>query len=238
MSELEEVAHRVAIVRGDDVEGMRSLLADQEVLLVSVGAPHAEAYEDTYLRTAKTLATVVPDLPNLKQILYTGSYAVYGDRHGDWVDETTVIAPSTPNAIILAETEQILQTLAQGDRLVCLFRLGGIYGPGRELLKIFRRAAGTVRPGTGEDASNWIHLDDIVGAIDFARQHRLKGLYNLVQDPPITVKALLDQIFQAHQLPDARWDATQQSPRPYNAKVSNQKLKNAGYVFLHSELSV
>jgi len=40
---------------------------------------------------------------------------------------------------------------------VCILRLGGIYGPRRELVKIFGRVAGTIRPGNGEDATNWIH---------------------------------------------------------------------------------
>jgi len=36
---------------------------------------------------------------------------------------------------------------------VCILRLGGIYGPRRELVKIFGRVAGTIRPGNGEDAT-------------------------------------------------------------------------------------
>jgi len=115
----------------------------------------------------------------VRQLIYTGSYAVYGDREGAWVDEASPVAPANPNGHS-CETEQVLLSASSDDMSVCILRLGGIYGPRRELVKIFGRVAGTIRPGNGEDATNWIHLDDIVAAIKFARQHRLQGIYNLV----------------------------------------------------------
>ena len=233
---LESVAQRVQVVQGNDEEGVRSLLQDQAVVLLSVGAPHATAYEETYLQTAKTLVAVLKDVPTVQQVIYTGSYAVYGDRQGAWVDETSEIAPANRNGELLAETEQVLLSAASDSLKVCVLRLGGIYGPGRELTKIFRRAAGTTRPGNGEDAANWVHLDDIVGAIDFARQQSLTGLYNLVGTVPTTTGVLLERLFTAHGLPNVTWDASQPSTRPYNARVSNQKLREAGYQFLYPQI--
>ena len=234
---LEGVAQRVELLQGNDAAGMRSLLQDQSCVLLSVGAPASspEAYETTYLQTAKTLVDALRDSPSVKQIIYTGSYAVYGDRQGAWVDETSELAPANRNGEILAETEAVL--LSASDRVkVCIFRLGGIYGPGRELVKIFRRAAGTTRPGDGSDAANWVHLDDIVGAIAFAQQHQLEGVYNLVGDVPTTSRELLDLVCTQHNLPPVTWDTSQKSTRPYNAKVSNQKLRSAGYQFVHPKI--
>lgn len=236
IAELEAIADRAILVNGSDRETLRSALADQQVVLLSVGAPNSDAYETTYLRTAKTLVQALGD--TVEQVIYTGSYAVYGDRQADWVTEATPIAPATRNGEILAETEQLLLGAATAHRRICIFRLGGIYGPGRELIKIFRRAAGTTRPGDGSDASNWVHLDDIVGAIDFARRHRLQGIYNLVQDVPLTTGELLDRLLTAHQLPPVSWDTSQSSTRPYNAKVSNRKLRQAGYQFLYPEIRI
>jgi len=236
VSELEALVDRVVIVRGDDEIGLRSLLHDQQVVLLSIGAPNTDAYEETYLQTAKTLVSVLDDVPTVEQVIYTGSYAVYGDRAGQWVDETTPISPANRNGDILAETEQILLRAETPHRCVCVFRLGGIYGPGRELKKIFQRAAGTTRPGSGTDAANWVHLEDIVGAIAFAQQQRLTGIYNLVGTIPTTTRELLDRVCAAHQLPPVEWDASQPSRRPYNARVSNQKLRNAGYEFKYPEI--
>lgn len=233
---LESVAQRVQVVKGNDEGGVRSLLQDQAIVLLSVGAPNAAAYEETYLQTAKTLVAVLKDVPTVQQVIYTGSYAVYGDRQGAWVDETSEIAPANRNGELLAETEQVLLSAASDSLKVCVLRLGGIYGPGRELTKIFGRAAGTTRPGNGEDAANWVHLDDIVGAIDFARQQSLTGLYNLVGTVPTTTGVLLERLFTAHGLPNVTWDASQSSTRPYNARVSNQKLREAGYQFLYPQI--
>lgn len=235
IAELEAIVDRAVVVEGSDPAALQTLLSDQQLLLVSVGAPHADAYETTYLQTVKTLLQVL-DQTSVQQVIYTGSYAVYGDRQGDWVTEETPVQPANRNGEILVETEQILLKAAKPNRRICIFRLGGIYGKGRELVNIFRRAAGTTRPGNGKDASNWVHLEDIVGAIDFARTHHLQGVYNLVQDVPLTTGELLERVFSANNLPPVTWDATQSSQRPYNAKVSNQKLRDAGYSFRYAAI--
>lgn len=238
LDELSKLSDRALVVRGDDPARLKEALTDQDTVLVSVGAKGANSYEDTYLNTAKTLAEVLSDLPSVRQVIYTGSYAVYGDRQGAWVDELTPAMPANRNGEILAETEQCLLAAANPERQVCVFRLGGIYGPGRELVKIFSRAAGKTRPGIGAEPSNWIHLDDIVGAIEFARQQRLSGVYNLVQDFRLTTRELIDQVCQRHDLEPVQWDASQPSARAYNAKVSNQKLKAAGYQLQHPEMII
>jgi nucleoside-diphosphate-sugar epimerase len=236
VSELQSLAERVVVVKGNDRAGMRSLLHDQELVLLSIGAPNRTAYAETYLHTAQTLVDVLQDLPTIRQVIYTGSYAVYGDRGGAWVDESTPVAPANSNGEILAETERVLLSAARDTLKVCVLRLGGIYGPGRELVKIFGRLAGATRPGTGDDASNWVHRDDITDAIAFAAAHQLNGIYNLVDSTPLTVKDLLDRVFTANQLPLVSWDGTQASDRAYNARVSNAKLRSAGYTLIHPEV--
>lgn len=236
LPELEPLAAKAIVLRGDDLTGVRSQLQKHSVVLLSIGAPRADAYEETYLHTAKTFVTALADAPSIQQVIYTGSYAVYGDQQGAWVDETTPVSPANRNGEILAETEHILLSAATLNRKVCVLRLGGIYGPNRELVKIFRRAAGTTRPGDGKDAANWVHLEDIVGAIEFAYQQSLDGIYNLVGSHPITTGELLERVCQAHHLAPVAWDAAQKSSRPYNARVSNQKLREAGYQFIYPEI--
>ncbi|HEY9301933.1 MAG TPA: SDR family oxidoreductase, partial [Phormidium sp.] len=193
VTELEAVSQKVFVVRGDDTEGLKKLLVNQEVVLLSVGAKGANTYEETYLQTAKTLVPLLQESSTIKQVIYTGTYSVYGDKNGDWVDESTPLSPTTANGQILAETERALMSVSNDKLKVCIFRLGGIFGPGRELLKIFGRTAGTTRPGNGEDTTNWIHLEDIVGAIEFARKEQLTGVYNLVNDAYLPSRELLDR---------------------------------------------
>lgn len=233
---LKEVAQQVLVVNGNDPAGLLSVLQDQETVLLSVGAKGGDVYEQTYLHTAQTLVSVLKQTPTVRQLIYTGSYAVYGDREGAWVDESSPVAPANSNGQILAQTEQALLSASSDNLNVCILRLGGIYGPGRELVKIFGRVAGTTRPGNGSDATNWIHLDDIVAAIEFARTRRLQGIYNLVDDAHLTSFELLSRICEQHGLPKVSWDSSSKSARPYNAQVSNQKIKEAGYPLIHPEM--
>lgn len=171
--ELEKVAHRVVILKGDDLNTMRDVLTDRQVVLLSVGAKNRTAYQQTYLNTAQTLVTALKEVPTVQQLIYTGSYAVYGDRQGAWVDETSPVAPANENGEILHKTEQVLLTAAHEQLTVCILRIAGIYGPGRTLLKIFQNVAGKTRPGTGAEIANWVHLDDIVGSLEFIRCQQL-----------------------------------------------------------------
>ncbi|MBW4483288.1 MAG: SDR family oxidoreductase [Tildeniella torsiva UHER 1998/13D] len=234
VSDLQTVANAVQVVHGSDADGIAALLQNQDTLLICVGAGRQASYEEIYLNTAKTVVSALAQAPSLKQIIFTSSYSVYGNYGGAWVREGDPVKPATDNARIMAETEQTLLGASTPERNVCIFRLGGIYGPGRELAKIYSRAAGTTRPGSGHEGSNWIHLDDIVGAIAHAQTHALSGLYNLVQDEIPTVRELIDRVCQANQLEPVQWDPSQPSARPYNVRVSNQKLKAAGYTFRHS----
>ena len=232
LASLEELAGDARLVRGDDPVGLRSLLTGVDTLVVLVGARRGSSYEDTYLRTAETLARVLPDCPSVQQLIYTGSYAVYGDQQGAWVNEDSPLKPVPPNGPVLARVEETLLGLRSPERRVCLLRLGGIYGPGRELARIFGPAAGTTRPGTGEEPGNWVHLEDIVGAIAFARERRLDGLYNLVSEP-IASGELLARVCAEAGLAPIRFDPSLPSQRPYHARVSNRKLIEAGYRFRH-----
>lgn len=236
VKELIAVAQRVIVAQGNDPEALQSVLQNQDVVILSVAPKAANLYTETYLHTAQTLISILRQIPSVRHLIYTGSYSLYGDRNGAWVDEETPIKPEAEKAQILSETEQVLLSAQSENLSVCIFRLGGIYGPGRELVKIFSRVPGTTRPGNGEDANNWIHLDDIVGAIEFARQHRLQGIYNLVDDAHLTSRELLDNLFSKHNLPKVIWDSSLKSNRPYNAKVSNQKIKNAGYKLIHPQI--
>ncbi|MBN3886903.1 MAG: SDR family oxidoreductase [Nostoc sp.] len=233
---LQSVSQRVVVTRGNDLDSLKSVLHNQDVVLLSIGAKDAEVYEETYLQTAQTLVSCLQQIKSVKQLIYTGSYAVYGDRNGVWVDEETPLAPANLNAQILRKTEDVLLSTSNENLRVCIFRLGGIYGTGRELLKIFGRYSGTTRPGNGEDITNWIHLDDIVGAIEFARHRRLQGIYNLVDDAHLTSRDLLDSLFEKHNLPKVRWDTSIKRTRSYNAWVSNEKLKEAGYQLIHPQM--
>lgn len=240
IEELEKVADKVVVMKGDDTTAVQSVLQNQEVVIVSV-APisdrqvDAEGYAATYIPTAKNLVAALINAPTLKQIIYLSSCSVYGNRNGEWVDETITISPQDKLGQILAQTEEILLAANTEKVKVCILRLGGIYGPERELGKRFVRIAGKTLPGTGENFMNWIHLDDIVSAVDFVLINQRQGIYNLVNDVTMMIRDLCDQICERENLPQVLWNPSEPSQRDFNTRVSNQKLKAAGYKFIHPD---
>ena len=148
---------------------MRSLLAGTTHLLVSI-PPDLEG--DVVLRHFRDDLAALPDLA---WVGYLSTVGVYGDWQGQWVDETSPTRPTSERSLRRVQAEQAwLAFGGESGRRVEIFRLAGIYGPGRSVIDNLR--AGTaqriVKPG---QVFNRIHVDDIarvlVAAIDKAAGH-------------------------------------------------------------------
>ena len=212
VAELKPITARVEIVAGNDLDTLQSVVQEQDTVVLSVAptsfrAVNDDVYAHTYLETAKTLVKALNQSPRVKQLIYLSSCSVYGDRRGNWVDETTSLIPQDPRSQVLQETEAVL---LQGSQCrTCILRLGGIYGPGRELVNMFAGLAGMTLPGKGDRFTNWIHLNDIVTGIEFARTNQLQGVYNLVDDSHLTVRQLVELVCAHYSLPGVFWDISQ-----------------------------
>ena len=235
--QLQAIATEVELVTGSDLAGLQQVVSDREVVLLSVGSKERtpQGYRKAYLETAQNVVKAMTST-GVKQLIYTSSYGILKENSGATIDETVEVKPKDEYGEILHQTEQTLLSVPESEFITCVLRLTGIYGSGRELIKIFRRVAGTTRPGKGEEYTNWVHLEDIARAIDFARNERLQGIYNLNSDEFLTIKEFLDRLFTVHNLPSVTWDSTQPSTRASNIKLSNQKLKQAGFELVHPRI--
>ncbi len=122
-------------------------------------APPTEAGDPVLRAYAATLA----GSPTMRWAGYLSTTGVYGDRAGNWVDETTVPAPGNARSHRRLAAEQEWSALA-ARFAVDLFRVAGIYGPGRSAFDDLRagRARRVLKPG--HDFGR-IHCDDIAGAV-------------------------------------------------------------------------
>jgi|JFJP01.1.fsa_nt_gi nucleoside-diphosphate-sugar epimerase len=243
VASISEIVSKVVLMKADNLTSLQLLLEGQNTLLVSVAPTGSQessesTYADTYINTTKNLVVALDQAPNVKQIIYLSSCSVYGDRQGAWVDETAHIDPLDRKGHVLHQAEQIILQAANHHQKVCVLRLGGIYGPERELVNMFGDMAGMTVPGKGDRIINWIHRDDIVGAIEFARLNGLEGIYNLVDDSQLTVKEQIGRVCSAYGLPPVQWDASKSSLQRKSLQVSNQKIKAAGYDLIHPQLLV
>ena len=236
--QLQEISSQVVVLTGDNLSALKQLVANQDVILLSVGSKQRtpEAYRQVYWETAQNVIKAIRANPNVRQLIYTSSYGIINNKSGGVIDETVTVNPEDEFGEILHQTEQAILSASTTDFKTCVFRLTGIYGQGRELIKIFRRVAGTTRPGSGEGHTNWVHLEDIVRAINFAKNHELQGVYHLNSDEMMTTKEFLQRLFTIHDLPSVTWDSSQTSTRSYDMKLSNQKIKNAGFTFAHPQI--
>jgi nucleoside-diphosphate-sugar epimerase len=116
---------------------------------------------------------------------YLSSTGVYGDTGGAWVDEST--APGSGRRPPRTQADADWQAL-RGD--VRVFRLPGIYGPGRSALD--RVTAGQAhRIDLPDQVFSRIHVDDIVSGI-VASFGGPAGVYNLADDEPCSQNRVIE----------------------------------------------
>lgn len=123
---------------------------------------------------------------------YLSTTGVYGDTGGAWVDETATPHPTQPRSIERLATERAWQKLGEKTgAAVDIFRLPGIYGPGRSAVDQMK--AGTARridkPG---QVFSRIHIEDIAATVAAAMTTPHAGaIYNVVDDLPASSSDLI-----------------------------------------------
>lgn len=116
---------------------------------------------------------------------YFSSTGVYGDAAGAWVDETAELGGRRTARVAADRAWQALRPNA------AIFRLPGIYGPGRSAVDAVR--AGTAhRVDAGGQRFSRIHVDDIGSAVLAAIERSARGVYNLADDEPAPGRAVTE----------------------------------------------
>ena len=182
----------------------------------------------------KTSARVMRDARWLGYLSTTG---VYGDHGGGWVDEDTPPRPVQPRSIARLATERGWQAMGmEMGSAVDIFRLPGIYGPGRSTIDQVK--AGTARridkPG---QVFSRIHVEDVAGTVLLALSRARGGaIYNVADDLPAStgeVVAFACELLGEPAPPVVPWDdvaptmsAMARSFYSENRRVRNDKIKN------------
>lgn len=124
-------------------------------------------------------------IPSLEWVGYLSTTGVYGDRGGDWVDEKSNVRPTSRRGTRRAKAEQQWDSLhLSGGLPLHVFRLAGIYGPGRNALDSVRAGVARRIFKAGQAFSR-IHVDDIVQTlIASIDRPNPGGIYNLADDYP------------------------------------------------------
>lgn len=216
-------------------DGIAAALAQASHVLVSI-AP-GEAGDPVLLHHGADLAAARPAWTG-----YLSTVGVYGDHGGAWVDEETPCRPVSRRSVQRVAAEQAW--LAHGEtheRVVQVFRLSGIYGPGRNAFVNFEKgtARRLVKPG---QVFNRIHVADIAGALEAAIDGPARTrVFNVTDNepaPPQDVVSHAADLLGVAPPPEQDFASADLSPmaRSFygeNKRVSNARIKSElGYDFL------
>ena len=221
----------IPVMWGDDL----SEVFETATHLLTSAAPGAGG-DPILLEYREQISAMVPQLDWAGYLSTTG---VYGDHAGGWVDEDSALTPSTRRGKMRVAAEA--DWAAIPDLPLHIFRLAGIYGPGRGPFEKVR--AGTARriikPG---QVFSRIHVDDIaqIVAASIARPDP-GAVYNLCDDdpaPPQDVLAHAAELLGLPVPPAVDFDEAEMSPMARSfysdsKRVRNDRIKDELGITLH-----
>lgn len=207
-------------------------LADTDALLVSAppdrdGDPVLRRYAEMVKRS------------RIGWIGYLSTIGVYGDQQGAWIDETTPASPRSGRSRVRLEAEAAWLALGrETGKAVQVFRLSGIYGPGRNPIVKLRegRSQRIVKAG---QVFNRIHVDDIATTLSASLDRpRAGAIYNVTDDEPTAPQVVTEHAAALTGLPvppEIDFETAELSPMARSFYGENKRVRNA---LIREELGV
>lgn len=201
---------------------IRQPLSEATHLLTSAG-PDAEG--DPILRVAHE--AIAKAAPNLEWVGYLSTTGVYGDHDGGWVDETSPTEPATVRGQRRVKSEQ--EWLSIPDLPVHVFRLAGIYGPGRGPFAKLRKGVAQ-RVIKKNQIFSRTHVEDIAQVLEASINAPTPGrIYNVCDDDPQPPEVVLE--YAAHLLgmdppPAVPFEEAKMSPMARSFYSDSKRVRN------------
>jgi nucleoside-diphosphate-sugar epimerase len=205
-------------------------LAGTTHLLLSV--PPGEAGDPVFHAHGSEIAALAP---TLQWVGYLSTTGVYGDRGGEQVSEASPLTPSTERGRRRLAAEAAWSSL---HLPLHIFRLAGIYGPGRNQLRgiLDGTARRIVKPS---QIFSRIHVDDIAAILEASiARPRPGAAYNVCDDepaPPQEVVAYAAKLLGREPPPEIDFDKAELSPMARSFYAESKRVSNR---LLHEELGV
>ncbi len=169
------------------------------------------------------------------RIVLISTTGVYGNCHGQWVNENTALNPGVDRARRRVDAEQQFQSYCRKVNIpLVILRVSGIYGPGKLPLKRIKAQTPIVRE---EDSpfSNRIHTDDLLEiCLKAGLSDNIEGIFNCADGHPTTMYDYFIKVARAKKLPEPPAITLQQAKTQLSAgmlsymdesrRIDNQKL--------------
>jgi len=207
---------------GDD---LAADLMDASHVLITAGPSEGRDPVLAHLRDAFAKAA-----GHLDWVGYLSTTSVYGDHAGDWVDEETPLAPSTARGRARVAAEAEWQALHRDHGLpLHIFRLAGIYGPGRGPFERVRdgTARRIIKPG---QVFSRCHVEDIAQVLIASIRKPDPGrIYNVCDDnpaPPADVIAHAAELLGLPLPPEIPFEEADLSPMARSFYAESKRVRN------------
>jgi nucleoside-diphosphate-sugar epimerase len=210
----------------DDADGLAAALAGTNAVLITA-PPDAEGCPG--LRTLVRQLARAEAFPDWTG--YLSTTGVYGDRQGGWVFETSRLAAQSLEGARRVAAERDWLEVGRGMGLtVQVFRLPGIYGPGRSAFDRLRAGQARRIAAPGQVFSR-IHVDDLAAGLQASMARpRAGGIYNLCDDEPAAnsdVVAYAARLLGIEPPPEVALDAAALSPAAMRFYAESKRVSNA-----------
>ena len=158
---------------------------------------------------------------------YLSTTGVYGDHQGGWVDETAALTPATKRGQARVEAEAAWQAIP--GLPLHVFRLAGIYGPGRGPFAKVRNGTARRIIKKGQVFSR-IHVDDIAQVLEASMQRPRPGaIYNVCDNdpaPPQDVLAYAAELLDVPLPPAVNFEEADMTPMARSFYAESKKVSN------------
>lgn len=208
-----------------EIDPIPAKLGHATHLLISAG-PDVEG--DPFLRDYHD--HLIEAAPNLEWVGYLSTTGVYGDHGGDWVDEATPLTPGTKRGKARMRAEADWQAIAQDLGLnLSIFRLAGIYGPGRGPFAKVRNGTARRIVKQGQIFSR-IHVEDIAQVLEAAiNRPQSSKIYNVCDDLPVPPQEVIGYAAELLGLPlppEEDFETAEMSPMARSFYAESKKVRN------------
>jgi nucleoside-diphosphate-sugar epimerase len=161
---------------------------------------------------------------------YLSTTGVYGDNAGDWVDEDSPLNPATDRGRLRVMAERQWQVASrEGGWPLMIFRLAGIYGPGRGPFEKVRDGSARRIIKAGQVFSR-THVDDIAQVLHASIDRpRAGGIYNVCDDDPAPPQDVIGHAAQLLGLPippAVPFEIADLSPMARSFYAESKKVRN------------
>ena len=218
-----------------DESTLARVLAPARSLVICVAAGRSQDRRAVYLDGTRRLLRACVDIP-LQRVVYTSSTSALPDIDGP-VDDDCPERPTEPRGQIQRDAEDLVREHCESHAIPwVILRLAGLYGPGRELFRLYREDPAAPQPGDGMQATNLIHRDDAVqaclAALALAPRH--SAVVNVSDDDHRPRRAMFAALARAAGRPEPGWQLPPGPPR--GKQVGNDRMKQLlGVRLLHPD---